>query len=58
MNLKENVVGACMCVLASIAAFAGEKPVYYLAFGDVYENDGDSYSASSMDGTYQSGYAN
>ena len=58
MNLKENVVGACMCVLASIAVFAGEKPVYYLAFGDVYENDGDSYSASSMDGTYQSGYAN
>ena len=58
MNLKENMVGACMCVLASIAAFAGEKPVYYLAFGDVYENDGDGYSASSMDGTYANGYAN
>ena len=58
MNLKENVVGAYICVLASIAAFAGEKPVYYLAAGEVHENDGDSYSASSMDGTYQSGYAN
>lgn len=58
MNLKENMVGAYICVLASIAAFAGEKPVYYLAAGDVYENDGDSYSASSMDGTYANGYAN
>lgn len=58
MNLKENVVGACICVLASIAAFAGEKPVYYLAVGEVHENDGDSYSASSMDGTYANGYAN
>lgn len=58
MNLKENVVGAYICVLASIAAFAGEKPVYYLAAGDVYENDGDGYSASSMDGTYANDYAN
>lgn len=58
MNLKAKVIGACICILASIAAFAGEKPVYYLAAGEVHENDGDSYSASSMDGTYQSGYAN
>jgi len=58
MNLKAKVIGACICVLASIAAFAGEKPVYYLAAGEVHENDGDSYSASSMDGTYANGYAN
>ena len=58
MNLKAKVIGACICVLASIAAFAGEKPVYYLAAGEVHENDGDSYSASSMDGTYANGYEN
>jgi len=58
MNLKADMIGAYICILASIAAFAGEKPVYYLAAGEVHENDGDSYSASSMDGTYANGYAN
>ena len=44
--------------IVGFAAFATEKPVYYLAAGEVFENDGDSYSASSMDGSYASGYAN
>ena len=59
----QSVKSAAVRMLAagamlSASVWADDKPTYYLASGDVYENDGDSYSASSMDGTYANGYAN
>ena len=60
----QSVKSAAVRMLAagamlSASVWADDKPTYYLAAGDdVYENDGDGYSASSMDGTYANGYAN
>ena len=59
----QSVKSAAVRMLAagamlSASVWADDKPTYYLAAGEVHENDGDSYSASSMDGTYANGYAN
>ena len=43
--------------MLSASIWADDKPTYYLASGTVTENDGDGYSASSMNGTYQNGFA-
>lgn len=55
MNWK---IALASIVTPLAATFAAEKQAYYLASGETFENDGDSYSASSMSGTYASGFAN
>ena len=58
MNMAKKLVGEVVCAAVALAGFVASAGTYYLAAGDVHENDGDSYSASSMDGTYANGYAN
>ena len=58
----QSVKSAAVRMLAagamlSASVWADDKPTYYLASGTVTENDGDGYSASSMNGTYQNGFA-